>query len=472
MQINVAETHASLADAPVQGSQQPRPRTFGRKMASVLAELTSGAWMCIDFSLAIGCMLMANWMGTLAHLPVVSNTMPAGPSGLLFGGVFFIFAHLLGLHERNLHRGELGLIIKSSVAVGITVLVCRVAIPLVFEQGLSGKILSLGALALLSCLILTRAWIWRVGFMHPERLCLIGDAEELAKAKEFLLQQPRPVDLTLIPSENVVDVGDNFVRWAKDRFLDEIVCLQEVPAPLGVTMLNCMENGVRVTNYADHLERHYRCVTLDRLDHRWFLRTDMEALHPQYIALKRLSDILLASAGLLAASPFLLLAMLAVKLESPGPVFYSQVRTGLRGKPFSIFKLRSMRTDAEKQGAQWAKKNDARVTRIGKLLRLSRLDEIPQFLNILRGEMSFIGPRPERPEFVETLAAEIPFYKQRHLMKPGLTGWAQIQADYGGTVEGVKVKLQYDLYYVKYASLALDFHICLRTIGAMMKGAR
>jgi lipopolysaccharide/colanic/teichoic acid biosynthesis glycosyltransferase len=165
-------------------------------------------------------------------------------------------------------------------------------------------------------------------------------------------------------------------------------------------------------------------------------------------------------------SPVLLVAAAAIKLESRGPVFYSQIRSGLHNRSFKILKLRSMRTDAEKDGPKWAAAKDSRVTRIGSILRRTRLDEVPQFWNILRGEMSLVGPRPEQ------LAEQIPYYQQRHLVKPGLTGWAQINYPYGATIEDALCKLRYDLYYIKHASVGLDLQIALRTIGVAMKGSR
>src|SRR3989449_767559 len=163
---------------------------------------------------------------------------------------------------------------------------------------------------------------------------------------------------------------------------------------------------------------------------------------------------------------------IAIKLESRGAVFYSQTRAGLHKQTFRIWKLRSMRVDAEKEGPKWGGGADERSNRIGKLLRLTRLDGVPQFWNIVRGEMSLVGPRPERPEFVEKLAKKIPFFNQRHLVKPGLTGWAQINYPYGASTEDALNKLKYDFYYVKNASLGPDAQIILRTIGAAMKGAR
>ena len=183
-------------------------------------------------------------------------------------------------------------------------------------------------------------------------------------------------------------------------------------------------------------------------------------------------DIALSLVGTLLSAPILIVAIALIKLTSRGPVFYSQKRVGVGQNVFTIWKLRSMRIDSEKSGPQWAKAKDPRVTRVGRLFRKTRIDELPQFWNILHGEMSFIGPRPERPEFVEKLAGSIPYYRQRHLIKPGLTGWAQICYQYGASEEDAREKLSYDLYYLKNASFMLDMQIILQTIGAIAKGAR
>ena len=163
----------------------------------------------------------------------------------------------------------------------------------------------------------------------------------------------------------------------------------------------------------------------------------------------------------------------AVKLNSPGNVFYTQKRIGKGGQMFWLLKFRSMVQDAEKDGAKWAEKEDTRITKVGNFLRKSRLDELPQLWNVLKGEMSFIGPRPERPEFVRELEKQIPFYQTRHLIKPGLTGWAQINFPYGASVEDAMEKLQYDLYYIKHRSLVLDFGVVLKTIKIVLsRGGR
>jgi exopolysaccharide biosynthesis polyprenyl glycosylphosphotransferase len=185
---------------------------------------------------------------------------------------------------------------------------------------------------------------------------------------------------------------------------------------------------------------------------------------------KRLFDLILAATFFLVLWPFMLLTAIAVKLESPGPMLYHQVRVGLNGRHFRIYKFRSMRQDAEKNGAVWAKKNDSRVTKVGAFIRNTRLDELPQLYNVLAGSMSFVGPRPERPEFVTDLSQQIPFYDTRHKVKPGLMGWAQLKYPYGASVEDAKNKLQYDLYYTKNHSFLMDMLIMIQTVEIILLG--
>jgi exopolysaccharide biosynthesis polyprenyl glycosylphosphotransferase len=178
---------------------------------------------------------------------------------------------------------------------------------------------------------------------------------------------------------------------------------------------------------------------------------------------------LIAAVSLILFAPVMLLVALIVKVTSPGPVLFKQNRVGLNGKIFQIFKFRSMVVDAERgTGAVWAKKNDPRVTPFGKIMRTTRLDELPQIFNVLRGEMAVVGPRPERPEFVTVLSEQIPFYRQRHAVKPGVTGWAQINYKYGETIEDTIVKLEYDLYYIKNLSPSLDVYIMVNTLKVML----
>jgi sugar transferase (PEP-CTERM system associated) len=213
-----------------------------------------------------------------------------------------------------------------------------------------------------------------------------------------------------------------------------------------------------------------------------FGRVTTKALRPSYLIfssdlgpravslrLQSMYSFAIAAIALVLTAPIMILVALAVRITSKGPVLFRQTRVGLNGDPFTIYKFRSMRVDAEANtGAVWAAKNDPRVTPIGKYLRILRLDELPQILNVLRGEMSVVGPRPERPEFVQMLSEIIPFYRQRHSVKPGITGWAQINYKYGETIDDAIVKLEYDLYYIKNLSLSLDMYIIFHTLKAML----
>ncbi|MFZ5618465.1 MAG: exopolysaccharide biosynthesis polyprenyl glycosylphosphotransferase [Pseudomonadota bacterium] len=214
---------------------------------------------------------------------------------------------------------------------------------------------------------------------------------------------------------------------------------------------------------------------IGRVDIERVSREDLEkgaaALTPGLLrAGKRFFDIAAALSLLVCLSPVLILTAIAIRLDSQGPILYRQRRIGFAGREFEIFKFRSMREDAEKNGARWAAEDDDRITRVGRFIRRTRIDEIPQAINILKGEMSFVGPRPERPEFVRLLEKEIPHYHDRHIVKPGITGWAQVKYVYTASVEGARDKLAYDLYYIKHFSPILDLIIVLMTVRVALLG--
>lgn len=211
-------------------------------------------------------------------------------------------------------------------------------------------------------------------------------------------------------------------------------------------------------------------ISVSEIDEIWFLANLQEENKALYDAAKRLFDIIAGLALIALVVVLYVLIAFAIKFDSAGPVFYKQKRVGKNGKIFRIVKFRSMVQDAEQNGAEWATKKDPRTTRVGKILRKTLLDELPQGINILKGEMSLIGPRPERPEFVKKLKKEIPYYDIRHIVKPGLTGWAQVKFKYGNTKEDALKKLQYELYYIKNRSIFLDLKIILKTIDIILKG--
>jgi sugar transferase (PEP-CTERM system associated) len=224
-----------------------------------------------------------------------------------------------------------------------------------------------------------------------------------------------------------------------------------------------------VTDYVDFYERESGRVDLAALRPSWFIFSDGFRTGPVVEGLKRTFDIMLALLTLVLVFPIMALTAVAIRLEGKGPILYRQDRVGLRGEVFILLKFRSMSQDAEVNGSPvWAAKRDPRITRVGWFIRKTRIDELPQLYNVLRGHMSFVGPRPERPSFVEQLTATIPFYGQRHVVKPGLTGWAQIRYTYGASVEDAIEKLQYDLYYIKNLSIAFDIVIVLETIKTVV----
>ncbi len=241
-------------------------------------------------------------------------------------------------------------------------------------------------------------------------------------------------------------------------------------------LLRIKTTGVHVQDFSSFLERETGRVDLDSLNPSWLIFSDGFSAGRRLSGWgKRLFDIVVSLALLILAAPLIVLTAIAVKLESKGPAFYRQRRVGLYGETFEVVKLRSMRTDAEVGGkAVWAKKDDPRVTRIGAFIRKVRIDELPQAWSVLKGEMSFVGPRPERPQFVADLEARLPYYAERHVVKPGITGWAQINYPYGASVEDAREKLEYDLYYAKNYTPFLDILILLQTARVILwpEGAR
>jgi len=238
---------------------------------------------------------------------------------------------------------------------------------------------------------------------------------------------------------------------------------------LAAALLDSRLRGLEVSDAVDFYEEFSGKIWVEGLNPQWFVYTNGFKRSQAGICLKRCFDVTFALLLILLAFPLLVLIAIAIKLESAGPVLFRQVRVGLHGKPFVIYKFRSMCQDAELEGGPtWAAECDERVTRVGKLLRILRLDEIPQAFNVLKGDMSMVGPRPERPCFVDRLEQEIPFYNLRHYLKPGITGWAQVMYRYGASVEDSYEKLQYDFYYAKHKSFRCDAAILLKTLGIVL----
>jgi sugar transferase (PEP-CTERM system associated) len=275
-----------------------------------------------------------------------------------------------------------------------------------------------------------------------------------------------------VPETSLRSTELSLLDYARKEQIGELVLAVDdgISTPIRHALLACRLHGIAVTDRTAFLEREAGRIGLEVLSLEWLIYSPGFRRSRLRDVAKRASDILAASILLFPTLPLFPLVALLVKLDSKGPAIYSQTRAGLRGKPFTMYKFRSMRIDAEVKGAQWAVDNDPRVTRLGKFLRLSRLDELPQLYNVLRGDMSLVGPRPERPEMIDELSKQIPYYQERHGVRPGITGWAQTSYAYTSSIEDTKVKLEYDLYYLKNHSLLLDFVIMFQTIRVALRG--
>jgi len=275
-----------------------------------------------------------------------------------------------------------------------------------------------------------------------------------------------PADAGLLPTQRILGMPSDLAAYAKDRRIEEIV----IALDKGSTrlpeqdLIHCRMGGVSVTDSASFAERITGRVKLDLMDSDWLIFAPGFRRGALRNFAKRATDLIYSALILAATLPFLPLIALLVKLDTPGPVLYRQRRVGLNGQTFDIYKFRSMRADAEADGKpQWARVADDRITRFGHILRRSRLDELPQLFNVLKGDMSMVGPRPERPEFTDELATTLPLYQKRHTVRPGITGWAQINYPYGASIDDAREKLEYDLYYVKNYSLFLDLVTMIQT---------
>jgi sugar transferase (PEP-CTERM system associated) len=263
--------------------------------------------------------------------------------------------------------------------------------------------------------------------------------------------------------------GFEVLAAAREMKADEIVVAPDERRGMPIEhLLECKRAGFPVLQYLSFVEREIRRIDLKRMELSWLLYSDGFQFSAMDRFLKRTFDLTVSALVLFLTAPCLLAAIVAIRLDSPGPVFYRQDRVTRDGRVFSILKLRTMRANAEANGAVWAATKDTRITRVGSFLRRSRIDELPQLWNILRGDMSFVGPRPERPIFVAELVAQIPLYHERHMVKAGLTGWAQINYPYGASIDDARSKLSYDLYYVKNFSILFDLVILLQTLRVVL----
>jgi sugar transferase (PEP-CTERM system associated) len=336
---------------------------------------------------------------------------------------------------------------------------------------------------------------WRLAFNHfahdphlEERILIVGTghtartlAQQIGRQQDFAYRLVGFVDeaedAACVRQHDILGTALDIDRIVAARHVDRIVVgLSDRRGRLPIEqLLRAKMSGVRVEDATTTYERLTGKILIDDLKPSWLIFSDGFRASRVTRFVKRMLDLSLAMILAIISAPLMALTAIAIKLDSAGPMLYSQERVGEDGRVFKIYKFRSMRTDAEQAGTPiWARDRDDRITRIGRFIRKTRLDELPQLWNVMRGDMSFVGPRPERPFFVDQLAREIPFYLQRHAVKPGLTGWAQVKYQYGSTVEDAMEKLRYDLYYIKHLSIVFDLTIVLDTVKVILfgKGAK
>lgn len=397
----------------------------------------------------------------------------------------------MGLHTRNIVDSFSSMMIRIFLSFGIGIFFIALIYYIYPELFLGRGVVAITFIVAFLGILLTRTVHQNLDkhSIFKRKLLVIGAGSMgklLEDKKAFARSQGYEIvgfvaideDNIKVSRDNILSIETSLYDLCQDYHVDEIVLAMDDRRkgfPLS-SLLECKMKGIVVRDALDSLERITGHIELDALHPSAVIFSDgfTNAVSASYA--KRIFDVFSSSLILFVTSPVIIVTAAAIWLSSFGrdPVFYRQVRLGLCDAPFNVLKFRSMRTDAEKEGAQFASKNDSRVTRIGSFIRKTRIDELPQLINVLKGDMSFIGPRPERPQFVLGFQQSIPHYALRHTVKPGITGWAQICYPYGDTIEDTRNKLQYDLYYIKNYSLFLDMTILFQTVQVVLfgKGAR
>ncbi|MBK9153706.1 MAG: TIGR03013 family PEP-CTERM/XrtA system glycosyltransferase [Chloracidobacterium sp.] len=458
------------------------PRTVGL----ILADLA-----IIFFAIVLALYMRLGWDG--ATYQILENN--ALPKVGLASAVCLTVIYFYDLYDYGVmhHRRELllRLIQASGIAWTVLAIMYYLVPPLMIGRGtlIYSVVLSLGLLLL---------WRMAIHFLtgHPdlgEKVLILGAGAAATATANIVFKRRdagyRIAGFVSVPGvENgdspnsgsekvkamILGNSDDLERIVVEKKIDRIVVAlaqRRGNFPTESLLRMSLENSVDIEECASFFERVTGQVHLDMLRPSWLIFSGRDRNTRTILVFREIINRVLALIGLVLSLPIALVAALIIKLESAGDVFYRQERVGKGGAVFELLKFRSMRQDAEADGKPvWASSDDDRVTRFGKFIRKVRIDEIPQFWNILKGEMSFIGPRPERPHFVAELAEQVPFYEHRHLVAPGLTGWAQIKYPYGASVEDAREKLQYDLYYIKNQSLALDAIIIFETVKTVLFG--
>ena len=417
------------------------------------------------------------------------------PSAVVFSAMNLLVMVALGVHQSRLEEGMSGMMLRTIMALIISIplngFAYLLAADWLWYLGESGVLTTGSVFGFFLIGIARSIFFDTVGKDAFKRKVLVlgagfrarqihEDLKAPLNRKGFILMGfvPLPDEPVEIRDDYLLNIPTTLHQFIIKNPVSEIVVAVD-DRRKGLPMedlLECKMEGVKIVDGMTFYERESRKVALEMVTRGWLVFTDGFTVSSVFGFGKRSLDILAATTLLLVSLPLMILTVIAIKAEDGfrAPMLYSQERVGLNGRVFKVYKFRSMIKDAEKNGAVWASKNDTRVTRVGEVIRKLRIDELPQIFNVLNGTMAFVGPRPERPVFVAQLSEKIPFYSERHRVKPGLTGWAQLCFAYAGNEEDTREKLCYDLYYIKNQSLLLDLLIIIQTVEVVLfkKGSR
>jgi sugar transferase (PEP-CTERM system associated) len=396
-------------------------------------------------------------------------------------GIVLLFSHWFDLYDSSRLGAKWDQILRLLLVLGFVALTLG-AIGFIYPGIVPGNGSALAGLIILTFTLLgwraSYSWMVKRSFLR-ERVYVLGTGERAERLVRGLRERSG-LGIEVVGWTGNVEgeltreaVASHLMGLAQGRGVHRvIVAMPDRRGTLPVEeLLDLRLGGVKVEEATSSLEKISGCIEVEQLYPSWLIFAEGFRFSSFFRLVRRALNFSVALAGLVISLPLLPFIVLAVKLDSSGPALYRQHRVGRRGLIFYCYKFRTMRTDAEADtGATWATDDDPRITRVGRFLRSSRLDEIPQLWCVLKGDMHFVGPRPERPEFVEWLSKEIPYYGVRHVVRPGITGWAQVQYKYGNTLEDAREKLQYDLFYIKNASLGLDLLIMFQTIKIVLLG--
>lgn len=456
----------------------------GIKVSRRRIALFVGDSICIAVSIVVAAILR---LGSEDAFHYIGQHLPS------LGGSFMIFLVVFyagGMYERQAvtRRHASYALTFILTAIGLTLIILIFYARMQFHIG-RGVLVLAGILVFISTAGLRR--LYRVaaghGFLSKNTL-VVGEGQSAEEVIHLLARMEDPgfrlfgvVSCTTAKPgeflEGIPILGhlDKLREFADVYAIESIIVATSLAREHSVlrVLRPLRYSGVEILDYAGLYEGLAQEIPVEHIDDEWLMHAAMNSSRIHIRKIKRIMDLFVAVAGLVLSAPVSLIAAMLIKLDSSGPVIFRQRRSGLDGQDYVLMKFRTMRHNAEADsGAVWAGKFDSRVTRVGKFLRKWRIDEIPQLVNVLRGEMSLVGPRPERPEFVETLSSTIPFYKERLLVAPGITGWAQVNYPYAASVDASRRKLQFDLYYIKHMSFFLDCITLLRTFRTIIEGIR